>query len=492
MLVRNRRGQSGLWGYGISGDVPIVLVRIRDHTRVELVRQALQAHAYWRLKGVAVDLVVWNEDDSVYRQTLQDTIMDLVAASPEAALVDKPGGIFVRRGEQMSDEDRVLLQTVARVILVDDAGSLQDQIERRGRTELSIPHLRPSRRKSEPAIAEMPKRDLAFFNGLGGFSRDGREYVMLLAPGESAPAPWVNVIANSQFGTVISENGAAYTWAENCHEFRLTPWHNDPITDSCGEAIYLRRGNGTASVPVAIAGPRPRTRYRRVTDSVTACLVQDGIITEFSVYVAMDRVSIARLKIGNRSGRQRELSLTGFWELVLGEHRDKSPGHVVTEVDPACGALFARNSYNLEFADRIVFVDASETDRTVTGDRTEFLGRNGTLANPAAMRRIRLSGRVGAALDPCAAIQVAASLEDGQDKEIVFILGAAPSEEQARQLVQRFRNAMLRCMSLIRIDYSPKCNACNAPRTWWPSGWLCSARSVMGGVMCGYCTRNYS
>ncbi len=128
VLIRNRRGQSGLWGYGISGDLPIVLVRIRDRTRIELVRQAVQAHAYWRMRGVSVDLVIWNEDDSVYRQTLQDTIMDLVAASPEAALVDKPGGIFVRRGEQMSEEDRALLQTVARVVLMDDAGTLPEQV----------------------------------------------------------------------------------------------------------------------------------------------------------------------------------------------------------------------------------------------------------------------------------------------------------------------------------------------------------------------------
>ena len=194
VLIRNRRGQSGLWGYGISGDLPIVLVRLRDHTRIELVRQVVQAHAYWRLKGVAVDLVVWNEDDSVYRQTLQDTLMDLVAASPEATLVDKPGGIFVRRGELMSEEDRALMQTVARVILMDDAGTLQEQIERRGRTELSIPLLKPTRRRAEPAKVEMPKRDLAFFNGLGGFSRDGREYVMMLGSGKATPAPWVNVI----------------------------------------------------------------------------------------------------------------------------------------------------------------------------------------------------------------------------------------------------------------------------------------------------------
>jgi cyclic beta-1,2-glucan glucanotransferase len=450
VLIRNCRGQSGLWSYGISGDLPIVLVRIRDHTCVELVRQAVQAHAYWRMKGVAVDLVVWNEDDSVYRQTLQDAIMDLVAAGPEAALVDKPGGIFVRRGEQMSEEDRALLQTVARVILVDNAGTLQEQIERRGaraegresrETKTTTPR---SSWTPRPTPLAPPSRDLAFFNGLGGFSRDGREYVMLLGAGQTTPAPWVNVIANPQFGTVVSESGAAYTWAENSHEFRLTPWYNDPVTDVSGEALYVRdedTGHFWSPAPLPARGQNPYVARHGFGYSMFE-YAEDGIVTELSVYVATDApVKFARLKISNRSGRQHELSVTGYWELVLGELRDKSLLHVVTALDPVCGALFARNPYNPEFSDRVVFVDSSETVRTVTGDRSEFLGRNGTPANPAAMRRNRLSGRIGAGLDPCAALQVSTSLEDGQEKEIVFMLGAAGSEEQARQLVQRFRGA---------------------------------------------------
>ena len=190
VLIRNRRGQSGLWGYGISGDLPIVLVRIRDRTRIELVRQAVQAHAYWRMKGVAVDLVIWNEDDSVYRQTLQDTIMDLVAASPEAALVDKPGGIFVRRGEQMSEEDRALLQTVARVILVDDAGTLHEQIERRGRTEVAIP---ASQTGAPPArvfaTAEMPKRDLRISTVWADSAATGANTSCYSGPARPRPRP---------------------------------------------------------------------------------------------------------------------------------------------------------------------------------------------------------------------------------------------------------------------------------------------------------------
>jgi cellobiose phosphorylase len=445
ILAANRRGQSGLWGYGISGDLPIVLLRIRDRARIELVRQAIQAHAYWRLRGVSVDLVIWNEDDSVYRQMLQDTIMDLVAASLEAALVDKPGGIFVRRGEQMSREDRALLQTVARVVLLDEAGTLIEQVDRRGRIEVLVPVFKPLKRLPEPSKEyEVPKRDLAFFNGLGGFTRDGREYVAILGPGQNTPAPWVNVIANAEFGTVVSESGSDYTWSENSHEFRLTPWYNDAVTGVSGEAIYIRdeeSGRFWSPTPLPARGANPYVARHGFGYSFFE-YSDDGIVTELCIFVATDApVKFVRLKIANRSGRPRQLSMTGYWEWVLGELRSKSLMHVVTELDPISGALFTRNIYSPEFADRIVFVDSSEPVRTVTADRTEFLGRNGAPSSPAAMRRARLSGRMGAGLDPCAAMQVQVNLESGQEKDVVFIVGSARSEDQARQLVQRFRGA---------------------------------------------------
>ena len=429
ILSRNRRGQSGLWGYGISGDVPIVLVRIRDRERIALVRQAVQAHAYWRLKGLAVDLVIWNEDDSVYRQTLQEAIVDLVAASPEASLVDRPGGVFIRRGEQMSEEDRALLQTVARIVLLDDGGTLEEQAERRGRAEVSIPHLKSRRRRPEAPIPyEPPRRDLAFFNGLGGFSHDGREYVMILAAGQTTPAPWVNVIANAQFGTVVSEGGSAYTWAENSHEFRLTPWHNDPVSDISGEAIYLRdeeTGHFWSPSPLPARGQHTYIVRHGFGYSIFD-YTEEGLTTELCVYVATDApVKFYKLKIANHSGRPRQLSVTGYWELVLGDSRSKSLMHVVTETDPASGAILARNVYSPEFGDRVAFVNCSETNRTLTGDRAEFLGRNGKLASPSAMRRVRLSGRVGAGYDPCAAFQAPLTLEDGQERIITFTIGAA-------------------------------------------------------------------
>jgi len=451
VLSRNRRGQSGLWGYAISGDLPIVLLQIGELANIDLVRQLVQAHAYWRLKGLTVDLVIWNEDRAGYRQLLQEQIMGLIAAGVEAQVIDRPGGIFVRRAEQISDEDRILVQSVARAIISDRRGALGDQINRRGLLEVRAPHLnlprfKPSRahRAEFPVTSTAPRRDLLFHNGLGGFTADGREYVITTAQGQVTPAPWVNVLANPHFGTVISENGMAYTWSENAHEFRLTPFGNDPVNDAGGEAFYLRdeeSGHFWSPTPLPSRGATPYvSRHGFGYSSFEHA--EGGIGSELMVYVALDAaVKFSVLKVRNASGRARRLSATGYVEWVLGDLRPKSAMHVITEIDAASGAFYARNAYNTEFAGRVAFFDVDDSNPTFSGDRAEFIGRNGTLRNPAAMTRSQLSNKVGAALDPCAAIQVAFELADGEEREFIFRLGAGRNLNDARELIARCRGS---------------------------------------------------
>jgi cyclic beta-1,2-glucan synthetase len=448
ILIKNHRGQSGLWGYSISGDLPIMLLKIEDPANINLVRQVVQAHAYWRLKGLVVDLVIWNEDRAGYRQLLNDQIMGLIAAGMEINTIDRPGGIFVRHSDQISLEDRILIQTVARVILSDKRGTLAEQVNRRSIIEAPLALFKPARvpRTLLPVEVSLGERtDLTHFNGSGGFTRDGREYVIITSAEEPTPAPWVNILANRHFGSVISENGVSYTWSENAHEIRLTPWNNDPVRDSGGEAIYIRdeeSGFFWSPTPLPACGTKNYISRHGFGYSVFEH-IEEGIRSELWVYVSSDApIKFSVLKLKNESGRSRRLSVTGYIEWVLGDLRQKSAMHINTSIDPNSGSLYARNPYNSEFAERVAFFQTDEPHNTISCDRTEFIGRNGTLKNPAAMGRVKLSGKVGSALDPCAAIQIPFDIGELQEREIIFRLGVGRNTEDAGKIIRRFSGSI--------------------------------------------------
>jgi cellobiose phosphorylase len=423
----------------------------------------VHAHAYWRMKGLAVDLVIWNEDLSGYRQPLHDEIIGMIATGIGAKSMNQPGGILVRFADQISPEDRILLQTVARVLISDEDGPLSDQLDV-GRNfdlpKVSIPQLRPIRNRSrETAPVTIPPRpDLLFFNGHGGFTADGREYVISATADQRTPAPWANVLANASFGTIVSEAGTANTWCENAHEFRLTPWKNDPICDSGGEAFYIRdEETGYFWSPTSL--PRPGTTPYVTRHGFGYSVFEhseEGIESELCTYVAIDApVKLSVIRIRNVSGRPRRLSVTGYVEWVLSDLHARSAMHLVTTTDSS-GAVFVRNPYSSEFSDRVAFFDVDDSTRTLCSDRTEFLGRNGSTSNPAAMTQTRLSGKTGAGLDPCAAIQVSFDLADGQEREVVFTLGAGRETDATRKLIFRFRGseAARRALEEVRAYWS--------------------------------------
>ncbi len=446
VLARNRRGQSDLWRYGISGDLPVVLVRITEPTGLDLARKMIQAHAYWRQKGLRTDMVFWADAHAGYRQSLLDDIIGLVNTGIEAQVLDQPGGIFVRSTDQLPEEDQTLFMAVARLVLSDQAGPLDEQLDRPFRTPPGPAPLQPSREPDEPLPGEelLPYRELTHFNGLGGFTPDGREYVIALKPGQETPAPWVNVLANEQFGCIVSESGAGYTWFENAHEYRLTTWHNDPLTDPTGEAFYVR-DEETGRYWSPSAGPaRGDNPYvcRHGLGYTVFEHTQDGLFTRMTVAVATDApVKLTSFSVRNLSARDRRISVTGFCEWVLGERRDRCGPHVVSRLDPQTGALFAVNPYRTEFAGNVAFFQATGGPCSRTADRREFIGRNGSLQSPEALRRKRLSGSVGAGFDPCAALQVYLDIPAGQKREVVFTMGAAKGEDQARALLRRFSDA---------------------------------------------------
>jgi cyclic beta-1,2-glucan synthetase len=451
VLKANDRGAPGLWRHGISGDLPIVVVRIDETEDQSIVRQLLRAHEYWRIKQLAVDLVILNEQAASYAQNLQEALEAQVRASqsrlPQEGRASS-GSVFILRGDLISADDRTLLQTAARAVLLSRHGTLAEQVERTQRSQtsaLSPPRQPPATKET----ADSPMRpQLEFFNGLGGFTADGREYVTILGEGQWTPAPWINVIANPSFGFQVSESGSGYAWSLNSRENQITPWSNDPVSDPPGDTLYVRDEDtgelwGPTVLPIREES-RPYSarhgqgysRFEHASHEVSLELLQFVPPT--------DSIKISRLTIENHSGRSRYLSVTAYVEWVLGVSRSASGPFVVTEIDAATGAMLARNAWNSEFAGRVAFADLRGRQTEWTGDRTEFLGRNGTPDHPAALERgEHLSGKVGAGLDPCAALQTKVELGAGDRAEIVFFLGEAASVEEARTLVALYRSADL-------------------------------------------------
>lgn len=447
ILASNRKGQSGLWGYSISGDRPIALIEIEDAVNIELVRQLIQAQAYWQRKGLVVDLMILNKERISYRQTLQEQIMSLITTTNS---VEHLGCIVVRNADQVSIEDTILLQSVARVVFSDKQGSLKEQLRHRPLRHPEMPLLKQTKMMDYTNLTKtvpLPE-NLQFYNDFGGFNQSGDEYVIRLVGEEViTPAPWANVIANPNFGTLLTESGQGYTFAENAHEFRLSPWNNDPIQDNSGEAFYLRDNETGKFWSPSVLPCRGQGDYLTRHGFGYSIFEHSevGIVSELCITVPMDStVKLSILKLRNDSSHYRRLSVLGYVAWVLGDTRTKNAMHVVTELSYT-GAVLAYNHYNSEFSDRVAFFDARTSNidliaRTLTGDRTEFLGRNGSEQKPEALERKRLSGRLGAGLDPCAAIELTFDLAPSKTREIVFVLGAGKNREEAEMLLQRFHN----------------------------------------------------
>ena len=447
VLARQAGGPAALWAHGISGDLPIVLVQIDDADDIGIVRQLLRAHGYWRMKRLAVDLVILNNRPQSYLQELQALLETLVRTSqaiPHHDGQEARGSVFILRSDRVTAPQRDSLESAARVALWSRRGSLAAQVARAQRPDVQIaPPPRFNTTTPSPAAAT-PHAELEYFNGFGGFGMDGREYVTILRGNEWTPAPWINVIANARFGFLTSEAGSGCTWSENSQEHQLTPWSNDPVRDPPGETFYVRDdATGEIWTPTALPVRESEGEYviRHGQGYSRFAHAAHGISLDLLQFVPTDDpVKISRLTLTNDSAAIRHVSVTGYLEWVLGASRGGSPPFVITEMDPATGAMFARNSWSRDFGQRIAFADLNGAQVTWTADRSEFIGRNGTPEYPAALRRREpLSGRTGAALDPCCALQTTIAIAPGAQATIVFLLGDAGSREEARALVQKYR-----------------------------------------------------
>jgi cellobiose phosphorylase len=441
-VAANRLGQPGLWPHAISGDRPIVLVRVADDEA--LVHQLVAWHGYVRHRGLDLDLVILDQRSG----DAADALRALLAAGPAGATLGKPGGMFVLSAGRVPAADTVLITAAARAVLGADRSSLAAHIECRPATPPFPPLLKtttlPSTEAAPPRAT--PHEDLQFWNGFGGFTADGREYVIAVdgaPPGGPVlpPAPWTNVLANPGFGCLVTEAGLGYSWAGNSQMNRLTPWSNDPTSDPPGEAVYLRDeepGTVWSPTPLPLGGGAVVT-VRHGQGYSRFARRSHGLEQDLLVVVPLNApVKLLCLTVRNIGDCPRRLSATYYAEWVLGTVRDNAPLQVVCDYDAQAGAVLAHSAWAGAFASGIAFAGVGSRRHTFTANRTEFLGRNGSPASPAALRRVALSGGVEPLLDPCAAVMTGITLAPGQTAEVVFVLGQAQSTKQMRHLIQTY------------------------------------------------------
>nr|WP_148268521.1 glucoamylase family protein [Komagataeibacter medellinensis] len=445
-ITKGAGPQPLLWEQGISGDLPIMVLRIKENANMDIVRLLLLAHEYFQLKQLAVDLVILNEHPASYLQDLQVSLDQLVHARPRAG--NDMGSVRVLRTDLVTPAMRNLIISVARVVLDAERG-LAEQLGQAERTPpRPFPPVAARPQPDTPDFGMPPVPVLEFFNGHGGFALDGHEYVIVLEPGQTTPAPWVNVISNDRFGFQVSAEGSGYTWSGNSREHQITPWSNDATSDHAGEIFYFRDENtGTLWCPTATTRRDPQATYvtRHGYGHTRLERIAHGIASSLLQYVPTDDpVKITRIQLHNQSGQARTLSVTAYVEWVLGAARSTTAPFISTTMDPDTGALFARNHWKPEYANRVAFADIGGYLSASSGDRGAFIGRNATMDNPIAFIHPNgVQGRTGAGLDPCGVVQTVVTLPPGGRAEIVFLLGEGTDEEQARALVSHYRSADL-------------------------------------------------
>lgn len=448
-LKQNKLNATSLWRYGVSGNLPIILLRIEDHEDRDILLQLLRAHEYWHRKGLAVDLLILNERKSSYIQDLQVAIDNMVQSSQVASTSGPTsGGIFTLRADLLKPEETQLIQCVARVTLSGNKqGSLEEQVIRLRRTELRSTAVLPQRAIETSLINERSPAlpTMEFFNGLGGFTQQGQEYAIVLGRDQRTPAPWVNVIANPHFGFIVSESGSGYTWASNSQSNQLTTWSNDPVSDPPSEVFYLRdEDSGALWTPTALPIRLEHTHYHSYHGQGYSRFEHQayGIASTLQQFVSWDDpIKITTLNLTNTTSRHRRLSATAYIEWALGESRQANAPYITTEIDTATGAMFVTNPWNVDFGTCISFVDWGGLPMHYTGDRAEFIGRNRNLKRPAALiSKKALSNQTGAGFDPCSALQTLIELAPGEQIQLVFLLGQTTDRASATQLIQRYRN----------------------------------------------------
>lgn len=440
----NHQSQQNLWHFGISGDLPMLLIRIKSDEITGLLQYMIRAQRLWRRNGMQMDLVVLRKGFAGYEDPLREKILALLRDSSSTGLLGRSGGIHLLTSDHMDPEACVSVEAAAHVVLDDDGLDLQIKLDRILEQRETLPPLEPTMMPwLQLKSNSLKPNNLQFYNGIGGFETASGDYLIYLEADEDTPAPWCNVLANENFGTIVSASNLGFTWAVNSGENRLTPLSNDPLLDVIGEALYLRDEMSAEvwSITPAPVGADSPCLIRHASGFTSWQRESHALLQKLEVFVPLhDPVKLLRLSLTNTSDHSRRLTATLYAEWLLGALKSQIKPHVVCEYDPSIRAIIANNAWNPDFAKRIAFVSANRAPHSVTGNRSDFLGSEGDPQHVEALRHTDLGGRFSPGGDACAGYQVHIDLDAGELVEVVFMLGQGADKAEAARLIHHYQN----------------------------------------------------
>lgn len=416
-----------LWQYGISGDLPILLVKIRDSSEIEILEEVLKAYEFFRLKNIEVDIIILNEEPNSYEKYTKEAIQNAILNANLGYLQNRKGGIFVVENElpeAIAFYSKFTIDTKKGPITRQLKDLEEEYLENRKQIGEKVPtafHLETEERVSNHSGKQ---EELLYENEYGGFTVDGKEYHMILQKENRLPTVWSHMMANAKFGTLVTDSMGGFTWSQNSGLNKITSWSNNQVVDNPSEVIYLQEQDTLKTWSLGLNPMPDKEEYQVKYGFGYACYEHESqkIKQELTVFVAKeDAVKISLLDLKNLAPKKKKLNLYYYVKPILGENEIRTNGYIDVTWQENNNLLVMQNKTNTDFKE-ISYITSSEKIKSYTGSKEFFFGE-GNLANPKGIKKVVLNRENSLGKDPVAVIQIEIELEAFERKKMTLLLG---------------------------------------------------------------------
>lgn len=444
-----RKGLEGdkreLYKYGLSGESSMLSIKV-NCKNAELVRNMILLHEYLRLNNFNLDLIFIIDEERGYTHPLEDHVSQIVNNSLSNLYLNSENGVHIIDGSKLSSNERKVILSLSKIVLDSSLGSVEDQINmssRYGIESLQKNTISTPRYPAEPNLPSTIKAttDLTFYNGIGGFTAEGKEYQMTIEPNRGTPLPWSNIIANKHFGTLVTESGLGYTWAQNSQLNKITPWSNDFVTDDQGEVIYLKNIKSKkywSATPLPCKNSSFQVSHTQGYSTYSS--TYEGISHTLTVFVAVDSpVKILKLEISNDQSTNVDLEISYFVDWVLGENKQKTGADLDVSFNAKNSCIYAINPYQTSVKPGVAFMAVNQDVLAAAGDKRTFFGRNRQKSNPIwVTQRNHKTRGFNMGTDPCGVLTSSITVPPNSKVSMVYILGEGANKDYADELINKF------------------------------------------------------